>query len=88
MVCFCEQISQQEIVDALESPLRPKTLDAVKRRTRAMMGRCQGFNCLVRNGELISQHGKVPMESITKNGPGSELLPGGGQTETFTGATP
>lgn len=88
MVCFCEQISQQEIVDALESPLRPKTLDAVKRRTRAMMGRCQGFNCLVRNGELISQHRKVPMESITKNGPGSELLPGGGQTETFTGAIP
>ncbi len=77
MVCFCEQISQQEIVDALESPLRVQTLDAVKRRTRAMMGRCQGFNCLVRNAELVSRHRGVPIECVTKHGPGSELLPGG-----------
>ena len=80
IVCFCEQISQQEIVDALDSPLRPRTLDAVKRRTRVLTGRCQGFNCLVRIAELISRHCKVPLESVTKHGPGSELLADGDVT--------
>jgi glycerol-3-phosphate dehydrogenase len=88
MVCFCEQISQQEIVDALDSPLRPRTLDAVKRRARVLTGRCQGFNCLVRIADVISRHRKVPLESVTKHGPGSELLPDGHRTETTTGATP
>jgi bacterioferritin-associated ferredoxin len=75
IVCFCEQISEQEIIDALESPLRPATLDAVKRRTRVLSGRCQGFNCLVRIAELIGAHRGVPLENITKHGPGSELFP-------------
>ena len=75
MVCFCEQISQQEIVDALNSPLHPRTLDAVKRRTRVLTGRCQGFNCLVRTANIISRHADVPLASVTKSGPGSALLP-------------
>jgi glycerol-3-phosphate dehydrogenase len=75
MVCFCEQISQQEIVDALDSPLQPKTFDAVKRRTRVLTGRCQGFNCLVQTATIISRQSDVPLESVTKFGPGSTLLP-------------
>ncbi len=74
MVCFCETISRGEIVDALDSPLRPRTLDALKRRTRAMMGRCQGFDCAVALSEIVSQHCGVPLERVTKRGPGSEVL--------------
>ncbi len=88
MLCFCEQISRQEIVDALDSPRCPPTLDAVKRRTRALMGRCQGFNCLIRVAELIGQHRGMPLENVTKRGPGSELLPHGNPAETMTGRTP
>ncbi|MDR3676962.1 MAG: NAD(P)/FAD-dependent oxidoreductase [Acidobacteriota bacterium] len=72
--CTCENVSCGEVIDALESPLKPRTLDAVKRRTRALMGRCQGFGCLVALAEVISSRCGIPLESVTKNGPGSELL--------------
>ncbi len=74
IVCTCENISLGEIGDALDSPLKPRTLDAIKRRTRTQMGRCQGFECLVRVAEIISATSGVPLEMVTKKGPGSELL--------------
>ena len=45
IVCFCERVSRGEIRDALASLLPPCDLDGVRRRTRAVMGRCQGFYC-------------------------------------------
>lgn len=45
LVCFCERVSLGEIRDALSSPLPPSDLDGLRRRTRALMGRCQGFYC-------------------------------------------
>ncbi len=74
IVCSCENVSRQEIIDALDSPLKPRTLDAVKRRTRTQMGRCQGFECLVPIAEIISSHCGIPLHKVTKNGPGSELV--------------
>lgn len=45
IVCFCERVTRGEIRDALSSPLPPTDLDGLRRRTRAVMGRCQGFFC-------------------------------------------
>jgi L-2-hydroxyglutarate oxidase LhgO len=45
IVCHCEHVTLGELNDAMESPIPPTTLDALRRRTRAMQGRCQGFNC-------------------------------------------
>jgi glycerol-3-phosphate dehydrogenase len=45
IVCFCERVTRGEIRDALDSPLPPDDLDGLRRRTRAAMGRCQGFFC-------------------------------------------
>jgi glycerol-3-phosphate dehydrogenase len=45
IVCFCERVSRGEIRDALRSPIPPNDLDGLRRRTRAVMGRCQGFFC-------------------------------------------
>ena len=45
IVCFCERVTRGEIRDALASPLPPADLDGLRRRTRAVMGRCQGFFC-------------------------------------------
>lgn len=45
VVCFCERVTAGEIRDALASPLPPADVDGLRRRTRAMMGRCQGFFC-------------------------------------------
>lgn len=45
MVCFCERVSRGEIRDAMNSTIPPSTLSGLRRRTRAMNGRCQGFFC-------------------------------------------
>ena len=74
VVCFCEVISEGEIHDALDSPLKPRTMDALKRRTRSMMGRCQGFDCQVPLAEIMSSHTGITISQLTKNGPGSELV--------------
>jgi glycerol-3-phosphate dehydrogenase len=45
IVCFCERVTAGEILDAYASPIPPRDLGGVRRRTRAMNGRCQGFFC-------------------------------------------
>jgi glycerol-3-phosphate dehydrogenase len=45
VVCFCERVTRGEIRDAIRSPVAPADLDGLRRRTRALMGRCQGFFC-------------------------------------------
>ncbi len=45
IVCFCERVTRGEIRDAVTSPVPPADLDGLRRRTRAVMGRCQGFYC-------------------------------------------
>ncbi len=45
IACFCERVSEGEIRDATRGPLPPSDLDGLRRRTRALMGRCQGFFC-------------------------------------------
>jgi len=74
MICYCEHITEREIREALDSPLQPRTLDAIKRRTRVQTGRCQGFDCHIPVAEIISEHCGLPLEAITKRGPGSEIL--------------
>ena len=45
IVCFCERVTRGEVADAMRSPVAPADLDGLRRRTRALMGRCQGFFC-------------------------------------------
>ena len=52
VVCFCERVTSGEIRDALDGPLPAVDLDGLRRRTRAHMGRCQGFFC---GAELIAR---------------------------------
>ena len=68
IVCRCEQISEGEIIDCISRPLGAKTLDGVKRRVRAGMGRCQGGFCSPRVMALLSQAQGTTMEEVKKNG--------------------
>jgi len=52
IVCHCEMVSQREILSAMEGPVPAGNLGGLKRRTRATMGRCQGFYCSARLAEL------------------------------------
>lgn len=74
IVCRCEQITEGEIVDAIISNPPAKTIDAVKRRTRAGMGRCQGGFCQTYVAELISKRLNIPFEKVKKGGEASELV--------------
>lgn len=74
MVCRCESVSKGEILDALHSCLPPTSLDAIKRRTRAGTGRCQGGFCSPLVAEMISSELNIPMEQVTKNGDGTNVL--------------
>ncbi len=74
IICRCEQISEAEIVEAIRRGA--KSLDGVKRRTRAGMGRCQGGFCAPRVMELLSRELGVPQTALTKAGGKSALLVG------------
>lgn len=74
MVCRCEKITEGEIIDALNSPLKPLSLDALKRRVRAGMGRCQGGFCTPRVMEIISRHAQIPFDKVTKKGGQSTVI--------------
>lgn len=74
IVCRCEMITEGEILDAIRRPLGAKTLDGIKRRTRAGMGRCQAGFCTPRTMELISRELGVPMEEIVKSGRDAHVL--------------
>lgn len=68
IVCRCEQISEGEILDSIRRPLGAATLDGVKRRVRAGMGRCQAGFCSPRVIELLSQELGIPQWEVKKNG--------------------
>ncbi len=73
MVCRCEHVTRAEVVAALRNPFEARTMDAVKRRTRCGMGRCQGGFCAPRIVEILQGEG-VPVDRITKRGDGSRLF--------------
>lgn len=74
IICRCEEVSKGEIVDALSSPIPVKSLDALKRRVRPGMGRCQGGFCTPLVMKIISQHKGMSMTSITKKGGSSNIV--------------
>ena len=74
IVCRCEEISKGEIVDALQSPIPVDTIDGIKRRVRAGMGRCQGGFCLPLVMEIIHEVKGIPIEDVTKKSGDSRIV--------------
>jgi glycerol-3-phosphate dehydrogenase len=64
IVCRCEQVKEPVIIDALERNIPIDSLDAIKRRTRAGMGACQGRFCRPRVTQLIVEHTNLSEDSI------------------------
>lgn len=74
IICRCEEISEGEIVDAIRRNPGAKSLDGIKRRVRAGMGRCQAGFCSPRVMEILARELNKPLEEITKNNPDSKML--------------
>lgn len=74
MVCKCELITEGEIIDAIKRPLGATTVDGVKRRTRAMMGGCQGIGCMLTIANILSKELGVDISEIKKNNESSVVV--------------
>jgi len=69
MVCHCEKVSLGEILDAIHSLAPARTLDGLRRRTRAMQGRCQGFNCQAHIVDILAREtGQSPAFLLALDG--------------------
>lgn len=77
VVCRCENVSLGEIREAMVANPPATTLDGIKFRTRAGMGRCQGGFCQPRILTELAERLGIAVEKVTKNGKGSEILAGG-----------
>jgi glycerol-3-phosphate dehydrogenase len=76
IVCRCEVITEGEIVDSIRRPLGATTVDGVKRRTRAGMGRCQAGFCSARVLDILARELEIEPTEVTKFGGNSKLLVG------------
>ena len=76
IICRCEKVTEGEIVEAIKSPIGAKSLDGVKRRVRAGLGRCQGGFCSPKIIEILARELNVSPITITKCGKGSEIVIG------------
>ena len=66
IVCHCELVTRREIRQVLDGPLAPGSLAGLKRRTRAGMGRCQGFYCTAELCELTEGRWSEPLAVARK----------------------
>lgn len=76
IVCRCETVTEAEIVQALNRSVPCTTIDGVKRRTRAGMGRCQAGFCTPRVVEIMARELGLTWDEVTKKGGASRLLLG------------
>jgi len=74
VVCRCETITEGEILDAIHSPIVPTSIDAIKRRVRAGMGRCQGGFCQPRVLEILARELGKEWVDINLKGEGTNIL--------------
>ena len=74
IVCRCESVTEGEILDAIRRPVGARSLDGVKRRTRAGMGRCQAGFCSPKVMEILRRELDVDLREVTKSGGNSYIV--------------
>ena len=73
IVCKCEEITKGDVIEALNRPIKVVSVDAVKRRCNAGMGRCQGGFCFTKVVAQIVKERKIAYEQVKKENRGSEV---------------
>ena len=74
IVCKCEEVSEGEILRAINSPLKPITFDSIKRRVRTGMGRCQAGFCMMKVVSLLAKEQGLKLEDIFKEEKNSNIV--------------
>ncbi len=81
VMCRCEYVTEAEVVNAVHGIVPATNMDAVKRRTRVGMGRCQGGFCGCRAAQIIARELGIPVTEVTKDGEGGWVF--AGETKSF-----
>ncbi len=76
VICRCETVTEGEIIDSIRRVPGARSVDGVKRRTRAGMGRCQGGFCSPKVMQILARELDLPQTRISKSGGESRLLVG------------
>ena len=76
IICRCELVTKAEILQAINNPFGTKTLNAIKKRTHAMTGRCQGGFCIPRISQILTEEFGVNPDNVKKNKSESNLYKG------------
>ncbi|MDD3718951.1 MAG: NAD(P)/FAD-dependent oxidoreductase [Actinomycetota bacterium] len=76
VICRCETVTEMEVVNAIHAIIPATNMDAVKRRTRTGMGRCQGGFCHGRVASILARELGTPITAVTKDGESSPVFLG------------
>lgn len=74
IICRCENVTEGEIVDAINRPCPARTVDGIKRRVRPGMGRCQGGFCGPKVVEIIARELNISVEDVLKDFENSNMV--------------
>ncbi|MEY8001500.1 NAD(P)/FAD-dependent oxidoreductase [Clostridium sp. Mt-5] len=76
VICYCEKITEGEIIDAIRRPLGARTIEGIKRRTGAALGNCKGSQCLCKIASILSREINKDMIYIVKDSKNSNIITG------------
>ncbi|PKM50578.1 MAG: FAD/NAD(P)-binding oxidoreductase [Firmicutes bacterium HGW-Firmicutes-7] len=76
VICRCECVTEAEIVQAIHRPVGATTVDGVKRRVRAGMGRCQGGFCQPKVVSILARELRIPLEAVLLENKNSNIVIG------------
>jgi NAD(P)H-nitrite reductase large subunit len=76
MICYCQKVTEGEIIDSIRRPLGARTLEGVKRRTGATFGSCNGAQCLNKVATILARETNKGMTEIVKDSKNSRLVLG------------
>ncbi|HOA32381.1 MAG TPA: (2Fe-2S)-binding protein, partial [Clostridia bacterium] len=76
MVCRCEKVSEGKIIEAIHTNPKAITVDAIKRRTRSGMGRCQGGFCMPSVVSILARELGIDVCEVRKSGGDSRIVVG------------
>lgn len=74
IICYCEEVTEGEIVDSIRRPLGARTIEGIKRRTGATFGNCRGSRCLYKVSNILAREINANMTDIVKNCKNSNIL--------------
>lgn len=77
IICRCEKITESEILQAIHRPVGARTIDGIKRRVRAGMGRCQGGFCGTQIIEILAKELNIPVDEVRKRDGNSYMIQNG-----------